>query len=46
MEELKDILKQSGKEIINVPCPKNTAYHLTILSLEHDPLERAKINKI
>jgi hypothetical protein len=39
-------LKQSTKERILVNCVKNTCYHQTILSLEHDTLERAKLNQI
>jgi hypothetical protein len=33
LEELIVLLKQSGKEMIDVSCVKNTCYHQTILSL-------------
>lgn len=46
IEELKVLLKQSNKEMIDVDCVKNTCYHQTVLSLEHDPLERIKKNQI
>ena len=46
LDQLKLLLKESAKEIIDVNCPKNTCYHLTVLSLEHDPLERIKKGQI
>lgn len=46
MEELKDLLKQSAKERIDVNCVKSTCYHQTVLSLDHDPLERLKQDQI
>lgn len=33
IEELKVLLKQSNKEMIDVDCVKNTCYHQTVLSL-------------
>lgn len=32
--------------MIDVACVKSTCYHQTILSLDHDPLERVKKNQI
>ena len=46
LEELIVLLKQSNKEMIDVACVKSTCYHQTILSLDHDPLERVKKNQI
>ena len=46
LDELKILLKESNKDRIDVDCPKNTCYHQTILSLEHDPLERIKKGEI
>ena len=40
------LMKQSNKEIIDVECLKNTCYHQSLLSLEHDPLERLKKKQI
>jgi hypothetical protein len=40
------LLKQSGKERIDVDCVKSTCYHQTVMSLEHDPLERLKQSQI
>lgn len=46
LDELKDLMKLSEKERIDVNCVKNTCYHQTVVSIEHDPLEREKISKI
>lgn len=39
-------MKQAPKERIDVNCVKNTCYHQTVLSLEHEHSEREKINQI
>lgn len=39
-------MKESEKERIDVNCVKNTCYHQTMFSIEHDAIEREKIGKI
>ena len=46
LDELKDLMKESEKERINVNCVKNTCYHQTVMSIDHDPIERDKQSKI
>ena len=46
MDELKELLRQTTKERIDVNCVKNTCYHQTIISLEHNHGEREKLNDL
>ena len=46
IEDLKEMMKQTAKERIDVNCVKNTCYHQTIQSLEHDYNERVKMGQI
>lgn len=46
LEEVKSLLKQNNKQRISVGCVKNTCYHQTVLSLDHDPLERIKQDQL
>lgn len=46
MEELKELMKQSAKDRIDANCVKSTCYHQTVISLEHDYLERIKKDQL